>query len=107
MTSTSTAWSTTSPTDDRRNLAAWSTHRDGSIPGQPVARWATVVREIFARVGPEGVALHPTTGELCDRSRPQGGDEINIVRAGRDYGWPDVASYGSSMTRAVSTGRRM
>ncbi len=42
----------------------------------------------------QGAAMHPTTGELwvCEHG-PQGGDEINIARKGRNYGWP-LISYG-------------
>lgn len=42
----------------------------------------------------QGAALHPVTGELWTHEHgPQGGDEVNIARAGRNYGWP-VISYG-------------
>lgn len=42
----------------------------------------------------QGADLHPETGELWTIEHgPQGGDEINIARAGRNYGWP-VISYG-------------
>lgn len=42
----------------------------------------------------QGAALHPSTGELWTHEHgPQGGDEINIMRAGRNYGWP-VITYG-------------
>jgi aldose sugar dehydrogenase len=38
---------------------------------------------------PQGAALHPVTGELwVSEHGPQGGDEINIARAGQNYGWP-------------------
>lgn len=40
---------------------------------------------------PQGAALHPQTGELwLSEHGPQGGDEINRVLAGRNYGWPVV-----------------
>ncbi len=70
---------------------------DGSIPlGNPWLERATVLPETFAHglKDPEGAAIHPDTGELwvIDHG-PQGGDEINVIRAGRDYGWPEV-SYG-------------
>lgn len=42
----------------------------------------------------QGAALHPETGELwIIEHGPQGGDELNIARAGLNYGWP-VISYG-------------
>ncbi len=42
----------------------------------------------------QGAALHPTTGELWTHEHgPQGGDEVNIARAGKNYGWP-VITYG-------------
>lgn len=43
----------------------------------------------------QGAALHPDTGELWIHEHgPRGGDEINIVRSGNNYGWPEV-SYGT------------
>jgi glucose/arabinose dehydrogenase len=42
----------------------------------------------------QGAAWHPQTGELWTHEHgPQGGDEINIIRAGTNYGWP-VITYG-------------
>ena len=41
---------------------------------------------------PMGIALHPDTGELwASEHAPQGGDEVNIIHAGQNYGWPDVS----------------
>ncbi len=77
-------------------------NEDGTVPadnpfvGQPGYR-----PEIFA-LGIRnalGLAFHPQTGELWETENgPQGGDEINIIRPGLNYGWP-VISYG----RAYST----
>jgi glucose/arabinose dehydrogenase len=42
----------------------------------------------------QGAALHPGTGELwASEHGPQGGDEVNLVRQGRNYGWP-LVTYG-------------
>ena len=40
-----------------------------------------------------GLAVHPETGDLwASENGPQGGDEVNLIRAGGNYGWP-IASY--------------
>ena len=45
-----------------------------------------------------GLAFHPETGELWETENgPQGGDEVNVIRAGANYGWP-VVSYGRAYT---------
>jgi glucose/arabinose dehydrogenase len=51
-----------------------------------------------------GLYFHPETGELWETENgPQGGDEINIIKAGRNYGWP-VISYGRAYTGELSGG---
>lgn len=70
--------------------------RDGSIPADNPALGATALPGIWSlgHRNPQGAALHPDTGELwVSEHGPQGGDEINIARAGANYGWP-VKSYG-------------
>ncbi len=97
--------------DARRNFSGRVIRigRDGSIPkDNPWLSRATVLAETFAHgfKDPEGAALHPQTGELWTIDHgPQGGDEINIVRAGKDYGWPDV-SYGRQYDARQLDGRK-
>jgi glucose/arabinose dehydrogenase len=97
--------------DVRRNFTGRviRINSDGTIPADnPWLGRATVSRETYAHglKDPEGAALHPETGELwlVDHG-PQGGDEINIIRAGRDYGWPDV-SYGVQYDARQLDGRK-
>lgn len=82
-------------------------HPDGSIPkdnpfvGVPGAR-----PEIFS-IGHRnvlGAAINPTTGELwAVEHGARGGDELNIVRPGKDYGWPTIA-YGIEYAGGPITG---
>ncbi len=97
--------------DIRRNFTGrvLRINRDGSIPGDnPWLSRATVLPQTFAHglKDPEGAALHPQTGELWAIDHgPQGGDEINIIRAGRDYGWP-AATYGTQYDARQADGRK-
>ena len=97
--------------DVRRNFTGRviRINRDGSIPkDNPWLSRATVLRETFAHglKDPEGAALHPQTGELWSIDHgPQGGDEINIIRGGKDYGWPDV-TYGTQYDARQPDGRK-
>jgi aldose sugar dehydrogenase len=97
--------------DIRRNFSGrvLRINRDGSIPkDNPWLSRATVPPETFAHGlrDPEGAAINPATGELWVTDHgPQGGDEINIIRAGKDYGWPDV-SYGVQYDAYRTDGRK-
>jgi glucose/arabinose dehydrogenase len=63
-------------------------------PGNPVLGAAQLALWSYGHRNPQGAALHPDTGELWTSEHgPQGGDEVNVTRPARNYGWP-VISYG-------------
>ncbi len=70
---------------------------DGSIPkDNPFVGTSGVPAETYSygHRDPEGLAINPATGDLwLDEHGPMGGDEINIIKPGKNYGWPNV-SYG-------------
>ena len=97
--------------DERRNFTGRVMHinRDGSIPrNNPWLSRSTVLAETWAHgfKDPEGLAINPQTGDLwiVDHG-PQGGDEINIVKPGKDYGWPNV-TYGKQYDARQADGRK-
>ncbi|HPJ77379.1 MAG TPA: PQQ-dependent sugar dehydrogenase [Prolixibacteraceae bacterium] len=79
---------------------------DGSIPadnpftGRPGAMgsiWS------YGHRNPQGNCFHPETGELWESEHgPRGGDELNLVLPGKNYGWP-VISYGINYDGTVLT----
>lgn len=88
--------------------------RDGSIPSDnPRFAGSGALPELWSigHRNPQGAALHPTTGELwITEHGPQGGDEVNRVLPGRNFGWPlasDGCPYGSLPTEGcrVNGGR--
>ena len=70
---------------------------DGTAPADnPFVGMPNYKPEIFALGIRNAMAIvvHPETGEIWENENgPQGGDEINIIRRGLNYGWP-VISYG-------------
>lgn len=68
-----------------------STPSDNPFVPQAGARWEVWS---YGHRNVQGADLHPETGELWTIEHgPRGGDELNLTRAGRNYGWP-VISYG-------------
>jgi len=70
-------------------------NRDGSIPADnPFVGQDGVRPEIFASGvrNVQAAALHPNTGALWEIEHgARGGDELNIIEAGKNYGWPTIA----------------
>jgi glucose/arabinose dehydrogenase len=70
---------------------------DGRVPtDNPFVRTPGALPEIWSlgHRNVQGAALHPATGVLWTHEHgPEGGDEVNVTEAGRNYGWP-VISYG-------------
>jgi len=67
---------------------------DGSVPqDNPFTDQADAQPEIYTygNRNIQGMILHPETGEVWSNEHgPRGGDEINIMRAGNNYGWPEI-----------------
>ena len=80
-------------------------NRDGSIPtGNPAIAGARPEIWSLGHRNPQGAAIRPDTGELwLNEHGPQGGDELNRVVAGGNYGWPNV-SYGCNYGDPVGNG---
>ncbi|PKA96829.1 glucose/arabinose dehydrogenase [Flavobacteriaceae bacterium MAR_2009_75] len=81
-------------------------HEDGKIPddnpfvGQDGAKTAIYS---YGHRNPQGLAKHPETGEIWDNEHgPRGGDEINVIKPGANYGWP-VITYGINYSGTTIT----
>lgn len=72
-------------------------HDDGRIPAtNPFKNNEAAVPELFTygHRNVQGITLNPSNGQIWTHEHgPQGGDEINILKAGTNYGWP-VITYG-------------
>ncbi|MGH7500566.1 MAG: PQQ-dependent sugar dehydrogenase [Longimicrobiales bacterium] len=72
-------------------------HDDGRVPADnPFANRPDARPEIwsYGHRNPQGLAIHPETGDIwLTEHGPQGGDELNHIRPGANYGWP-VIGYG-------------
>ncbi len=84
----------------RLDLYPGKVHRlydDGSIPeDNPFVDQPDAIKSIysFGHRNPQGLSKHPETGQLWAHEHgPRGGDELNIIQRGANYGWP-VISYG-------------
>lgn len=70
---------------------------DGSIPSDnPFVKKSGAEPSIYSygHRNPQGMAVHPVSGKIwVNEHGPRGGDEINIIKPGKNYGWP-VITYG-------------
>ena len=79
---------------------------DGSIPeDNPFVNEPGAVKSIytFGNRNPQGLAVHPETGEVWETEHgPMGGDELNLIQKGVNYGWP-VITYGRNYNGTIIT----
>lgn len=72
-------------------------NEDGSIPSDnPFVDAEGAMPSIYSygHRNPQGTVIHPVTGEIWESEHgPKGGDEINLINPGLNYGWP-IISYG-------------
>jgi glucose/arabinose dehydrogenase len=79
---------------------------DGSIPeDNPFVMLENSRKAIYSygHRNPQGMEIHPESGEIWVHEHgPRGGDEINIIKKGANYGWP-IISYGINYSGTVFT----
>lgn len=67
---------------------------DGSVPDDnPFIGQSDALPEIYSygHRNPQGLAIHPKTGRVWTQEHgPRGGDEVNLIEVGANYGWPEV-----------------
>lgn len=88
----------TNPQDITRDCGKiYRLHDDGRIPkDNPFVNQENAKTAIYSygHRNPQGLAKHPETGAIWEHEHgPKGGDEINIIEKGKNYGWP-VVTYG-------------
>lgn len=72
-------------------------------PGNPSFSQSGALPELYSigHRNPQGIAIHPVTGELWQSEHgPRGGDEINRILGGKNYGWPTI-TYGIEYSGAT------
>lgn len=83
-------------------------HDDGRIPeDNPFVGRAGAVASIFSygHRNPQGLSRQPETGLIWDHEHgPRGGDEVNLIEKGKNYGWP-VISYGINYNGTTFTNK--
>lgn len=79
---------------------------DGTIPADnPFVNTPGAIPSIYSygHRNPQGTCIHPVTGEVWETEHgPMGGDELNLIQPGRNYGWP-VICYGINYDGSILT----
>ncbi len=82
-------------------------NKDGSVPeDNPFVNNPKAKPEIYTygNRNMQGIAMHPETGEVWTVEHgPQGGDELNLMKPGVNYGWP-VITYGANYNSGTKIG---
>ncbi len=92
--------------DDHAGKILRLTDDGKAAPGNPFANDPKARPEIYSpgNRNVQGAALHPKTGVLWAHEHgPQGGDELNVIKAGVNYGWP-VITYGVNYVTGTKIG---
>jgi len=91
---------------NRDNGKIYRLNDDGSIPlDNPFYNTKGAVKAIYSygHRNPQGMTMHPLTGQIWTHEHgPQGGDEINIIHPGKNYGWPKI-TYGINYDDTIIT----
>jgi glucose/arabinose dehydrogenase len=79
---------------------------DGTIPADnPFVNTPGAVQSVYSygHRNPQGTCIHPVTGEVWETEHgPMGGDEVNLIQPGKNYGWP-VICYGINYNGTILT----
>jgi glucose/arabinose dehydrogenase len=90
------ATATTHPAQDLTNHqgSVIRLHDDGRVPtDNPFVGRSDALPEIwsYGHRNLQGLAIHPETGDVWETEHgPQGGDELNLIQPGKNYGWPVI-----------------
>ena len=91
---------------DNSNGKIHRIHDDGRIPtDNPFVATPGAIKSIYCygNRNPQGNAIHPVTGDLWETEHgPMGGDELNLIKPGLNYGWP-IISYGKNYDGTILT----
>jgi len=81
-------------------------NKDGSVPkDNPYYNEKNAIKSLYSlgNRNIQGMAIHPQTGKLWTTEHgPMGGDELNLIKSGKNYGWPEI-TYGINYNGTIIT----